>query len=93
LFRRALKIKEARLPPGDPSFAVTLNGLAGMLRDQKRYGEAEPLYKRALFIRSQAYPVGNSDIAETVKDYAQLMKETGRSEAAKALLAEYKVSQ
>jgi serine/threonine protein kinase len=93
LFRRALKIKEARLAPGDPSFAVTLNGLAGMLRDEKRFSEAEPLYQKALSIRRQAFPPGNSNIAETVKDYAQLMKETGRGEAAKKMLAEYKVAQ
>ncbi len=90
LFRRALSIKESRFAPGHPSIAVSLNGLAGVLRDEKRFGEAEPIYQRALEIRRKALPPGDADIAETANDYATPLKETGRKQAADALLAEYR---
>ncbi|NER82600.1 MAG: tetratricopeptide repeat protein, partial [Leptolyngbya sp. SIO1D8] len=32
---------------------TSLNGLAGLYRDQGRYGEAEPLYQESLTIRRE----------------------------------------
>ena len=39
------------------------------------------------------FQMDDENISETVRDYAQLLNETGRGEAAKTLLAEYKVNQ
>jgi tetratricopeptide (TPR) repeat protein len=73
-FRRALAIKEKTLAPGHPSIAVTLNGLAGLLRDERRYAEAAPLYRRALDIRIKALGDSSSDTQETRRDYAELQR-------------------
>ena len=40
--------------PGHPETATTLHNLACLYCDQRRYEEAEPLYKRALYISEQA---------------------------------------
>ncbi len=49
--RRAIEIWDAPSAPASIEFAddlkELLTNLAGKLRDQKKYGEAEPLYKRA----------------------------------------------
>jgi Tfp pilus assembly protein PilF len=87
--RRALKIKETRLGRGDPSLAITLNGLAGVLRDSGRPAEAEVAYRRALDIRRRAFKPGNADLTETVNDYGKLLRETGRTSEADALYARY----
>ena len=70
-----------------PTIAVTLNGLANVLRDQRRFAEAEPLYRRALAIREQAFGPKDSNVAETRGDLAELMRRTGRAKEAAALLA------
>ena len=56
---------------------MSLNGLAGVLRDSKRTSEAEPLYKRALAIRELGN--GSPELAETLRDYAILLQATNRS--------------
>jgi len=68
------------------------HGLAGLLRDQRRFAESEATYKRALAIRVKALPPGDSDIAETVGDYAQLLKAMGNGPAADSLLKVYAVA-
>ena len=89
MFSRALEIKEARLERGDPSIAITLNGLAGVFRETGRRAEAEAAYKRALAIRERAFKPGNADLAETVADYAGLLRETGRVREAEVLSARF----
>ncbi len=47
-YRRAIEIWDSvHAPASIDEFAEALNNLAGKLRNQKKYGEAEPLYKRA----------------------------------------------
>src|SRR5690606_36273909 len=48
LFRRALADLEALYPEGHPALATALDGLALMLPDQRRAGEAQPAARRAL---------------------------------------------
>jgi tetratricopeptide (TPR) repeat protein len=43
--------------------ATALSNLARVLRDQKRYSEAEPLYKRALAIREKAFGPNHESVA------------------------------
>ena len=73
------------LAPTHPSLAVTLNGLAGMLRDQRRFAEAEALYRRALTIREQAFGADHATTRETLRDYAVLLRAAGRASEAAAL--------
>jgi tetratricopeptide (TPR) repeat protein len=73
------------LAPTHPDIAVTLNSMAGLLRDQGRFAEAEPLYRRALAIRERALGPDNTSVGETLKDYAELLRRTGRAREAAAL--------
>ena len=51
LYRRGLKIREAKLGADHPDTADSLNNLAELYRSTGRSAEAEPLYQRALKIR------------------------------------------
>ena len=84
-----MKIKEARLGREDPSLAITLNALAGVLRDSGRPAEADVAYKRVLDIRRREFKPGNAYLTETVNDYGKLLRETGRASEAEALSARY----
>lgn len=55
---------------------MSLNGLAGVLRDSKRASESEALYQRALAIREAGS--APADLAETLRDYAVLLRATNR---------------
>ncbi len=79
------------MAPGHPSIAVTLNGLAGLLRDAGRATESEAAYRRALRIRETALGAADPNVAETVRDYAQLLRGAGRVQEAEALMARYGV--
>jgi len=46
-----------------PATAQSLNNLAGVLKDQGRYGEAEPLYRRALAIHEKGLDAEHPDTA------------------------------
>jgi tetratricopeptide (TPR) repeat protein len=66
---------------------MTLTALAGLLRDEGRYREAEQLYRRALDIREK-FAAGNpGEIAETLRDYAVLLQRSGRGAEAAPLTA------
>ena len=73
------------LDPGNPSIAETLNSLAGLYRDERRYKEAEALYRQALPIREKAFGPTGADVAATLRDYADLLRRTGRVAAADSL--------
>ncbi|MEP6551585.1 MAG: tetratricopeptide repeat protein, partial [Gemmatimonadales bacterium] len=67
--------------------ANTLNALAGVLRDERRFAEAEPFYRRALDIRERAFGSDNRDVKETLRDYAQLLRSNARNREAARLEA------
>jgi tetratricopeptide (TPR) repeat protein len=67
--------------------ATALNNLARVLRDQKRYSEAEPLYKRALAIREKAFGPNHESVAAVLRNYAILLKADNRAAEAKVLNA------
>jgi eukaryotic-like serine/threonine-protein kinase len=77
LFRSALAAKERLYAPDNSSIAISLNGLAGVLRDSGRPAEAEPYYQRALSIRE--VNKRSADLAETLRDYAALLRATNRA--------------
>jgi tetratricopeptide (TPR) repeat protein len=64
-----------------------LNALAGLLRDQGRYREAEPLYRRALDIREKSAGTNPRYLVETLRDYGELLRRTGRAKEAARLEA------
>ena len=58
----------------------SLNGLAKLLRDQGRYGEAESLFRRALAIREQALGPDHPDTATSLNGLAASLPGQGRYE-------------
>ena len=88
LYREALDLRRAVLPPGHPDIATSLNNLAGLLAATGRYTEAEPLYREALDIWRAALPPGHPDIASSLNNLAHLLKATGEYAEAEPLYRE-----
>lgn len=65
-----------------------VQNLAIFYQDQKRYSEAEPLFKRALQLHKQDDGTWESMLCR--EDYAQLLRESGRALEARALEKEAK---
>jgi tetratricopeptide (TPR) repeat protein len=61
----------------DARLATTLNRLAGLYRDEKRYADAEPLYERALAIRDKALLPTSAEVKETVSALSELYRRQG----------------
>lgn len=71
-------MKEKVLVPGHASVANTLHALAGLLRDEGRYRDAEPYYRQALEIRDRTAAKNPLPAIETLQDYAELLRRLGR---------------
>ena len=63
-------------------------GLASLLRDTKRYNEAEPLYREMLALHRAALPEGHPRIAVSVSNLADLLRDTKRYDEAEFLYRE-----
>ena len=87
LLRQTLVMKEKLLVATDPSISTTLHALAGVLRDEGRYREAEPAYRRALAIRERASATNPRPAVETLRDFAEFMRRAGRAAEAARLEA------
>ena len=85
LYRRALAIAGATLPPDDPELATRLNNLAELLRDTNRPAEAEPLYRRALEIGDASLGPDHPDVATRLNNLAGLLRVTNRFAEAEPL--------
>ena len=84
LFERALAIREKALGASHPDMGQTLNDLANLYRDQRKFLEAERLLRRALTIREQALGPSHPDVAATRHDLAAAASGQGHTEAKEA---------
>jgi tetratricopeptide (TPR) repeat protein len=83
LLRNSLAMKE-KLAMSEASISNTLHALAGVLRDEGHYGEAESTYRRALAIRERTSATNPRPAVETLQDFAELLRRAGRpTEAAR----------
>jgi len=71
--------------PDSADLATALNNLARIYRDQKRYSEAEALYKRALSIREKTFGPQDESVAAVLRNYAILLRALERKDEAKLL--------
>ena len=85
LYRRALKIDEARYGPDHPTIAIRLSGLAVVLHDTNRLAEAEQLFRRALEIDEASYGPDHPDVAIDISNLAGLLRATNRLAEAEPL--------
>src|SRR5215469_16443413 len=62
----------------DVILAATLNNQAERYKEEKRYADAEPLYKRILAINEKAFGPDHPSVALALNDLAELYKAEGR---------------
>jgi tetratricopeptide (TPR) repeat protein len=91
LLRWALTRLEQTLKSDHPQVAVVLVTLASLLRQQKRYEEAEILCQRALTRQQEFWGPEHPQLVSTLREYAQILRRTGRRDEAAVLSARAKV--
>jgi tetratricopeptide (TPR) repeat protein len=83
-YEEAMKAAEA-IGLDDPRLASTCNNLAEVFRVQKKYAEAERLYRRALVIREKNLGKEHEDVALIINNLAVLYGEQSRYDVAELL--------
>ena len=84
--RRGLAIAEKERGPEHPVVGTVLNQLAWVLRAQRRYAEAEPLYKRSIAINEKALGQEHPTVGKDLNGLAELYRAQGRYADAEPLL-------
>jgi len=87
-FRQALEIKRQWFGEEGPSYATSLNNLAGLYYTQGRYEEAEPLHHQVMEIWRRALGEEHPDYATSLNNLAELLRTQGRYEEAEPLYRE-----
>ncbi len=72
LYLRSISISRQTHPI--EGFGKALTGLGNLLRDQRRYAEAETAYKQALMMRRSKLRPEDPRIAQTESEYAKLLR-------------------
>jgi CHAT domain-containing protein/TolA-binding protein len=78
LFRRAIAIDEAALPPGDPEIGRLQFFIGQTLLDQGKPAEAEPYFRRSLAIAEAASGENNTRVATNLDRLGQIAMALGR---------------
>jgi hypothetical protein len=68
-----------------PDVATGLHNLAELYCAQRRYDEAEPLFRRALVIGERVLGPEHAQVVMTRAHYAAMLRETGRADEADRL--------
>jgi tetratricopeptide (TPR) repeat protein len=74
LAQQALAIRERTLGPNHPDVATSLTNLALLYASQRRYAEAEPLYRRALAIRAKVQASADATLSRPSAQIEQLIQ-------------------
>jgi tetratricopeptide (TPR) repeat protein len=90
LYREVLAIARRALAPGHLNTLLIQVNLADVLRLQKRFGEAEPLFQSTLRDMEALVGPDHPERAAALEMYAALLRDTGRRKVAKVTLAEAK---
>ena len=85
LFAGAIEIRGKTGKADDPSQAIRMNNLAGLLIDLERYEEAEQLYSEALEVLERSPERGESHKTLILQNMKQLYSLTGEMEKAAAV--------
>ena len=85
LYERAILIREKVLGSEHPDVASSLNNLAALYDNQRRYDVAEPLFERALSIREKVLGSEHPDTALSLQILPFSTKNQGRYDAAEPL--------
>jgi hypothetical protein len=80
-----IKVLETALGAGHPDVADLLERLATLYQAQRRYGDAEPLFRRVLAIRERADGRTGRNVARTLDRLAATLRAQGRGQEADEL--------
>lgn len=83
--QRALELAEKTFGPNHANVAKSLDNLAWLYRDQKKYAEAEPLFKSSLAIREKALGPEHPKVGRSLSHLAEVYRKTGKAEEASQL--------
>ncbi len=83
-YRRSLAIGEKYLNPDQSDLRPRLLGLADTLRAERKYDQAEPLYKRALDNVKKSLGIDSIEAADILDKYAALLNDMQRPDEAKS---------
>lgn len=78
-------MRERSAGPEHSSVAPTLHHLANVYRDQRRYADAEPLYRRAVAVKEKSYGPDHPRLVPVLDSYVAMLLKSGRSVDAAAL--------
>ena len=67
--------------------ATGTNNLAALYFIQKRFEDAEPLFKRSLEIREKILEPGHPEIIQSLVNFSAVLRKTGRTSDAKKMEA------
>jgi tetratricopeptide (TPR) repeat protein len=79
--------KGAGLLPEPSRWAIALNNLPGLYRDQDKFPEAERFYKRSLKIAENTLGPEHPHVATVWENMAELYRQIGKEDEAKRLEA------
>ena len=85
LYLEAMGIRRTVVGENHPSFATSLNNLAGLYKSQERSAEAEPLYLQAMEICRAVLGENHPAFATSLNNLASLYESQGRFEEAEPL--------
>jgi CHAT domain-containing protein/tetratricopeptide (TPR) repeat protein len=88
LFREALAIWKKAVGADHPSYATSLDDLAGLYQALGDYPRTEPLFREALVIRKKTLGTGHPAYATSLNNLAALYKDMGEYARAEPLLRE-----
>ena len=85
-----MTIIESGEPVDDLRLAGAINTLAGILFQQAKFSECEPLLERSLKLRQSKLGPEHPETADSLRDYARVLKKLGRDSEAEKMYAEAK---
>ncbi len=80
--RKTASLKRGRLSGICLHEALTSTNFFPEYRDQRKYAEAEPLFRRALLIAEKTLGPEHPNVAQVLENYADLLRKMGRAEEA-----------
>jgi tetratricopeptide (TPR) repeat protein len=78
MHRQVLGLRETALGKEHPSTLTSMNNLAGVLRDQGKYEEAEEMYRQALRLRMMVLGKKHPSTLTSMNDLAGVLNDQGK---------------
>ena len=72
--KHGLEIQEKYLPPQDRGIASTLNTLANLYREERKFTNAKPVYERILASEEKDLGLNDPGLLPTLSSYADILR-------------------